>query len=296
MTTQINRRSFCKVAAATTAMRLLGTAVPLHAQAGTLTVRDVMARMAQHVGVKPRYPNADTIKIGSPDERVTGITTTFMSTLDLLQRSRAAGNNFVVSHEPTFWSSSDVVSDLRDDALYREKVEFCQKNHMVIMRYHDAWHAHKPDGIFTGFNQWTGWDKYLSQFPGEARGNYYALPATTAGEVVKHLAKTINQKSIRLVGDPSTPVSKAGFVGHYIAQCMVVAPKVDLVIAGESREWECAEYMRDAVALGKKKAYIQLSHEGMEEAGMDNCAKWMSEFITEVPVKFIPSGDPFWIA
>jgi putative NIF3 family GTP cyclohydrolase 1 type 2 len=257
-------------------------------------VREVMRRMAQHVGGRPRYPNADTIKLGSPDEHVTGITTTFMSTLDLLQRSHAAVANFVISHEPTFWSSSDVVADLRDDPLYKEKVEFCDRNHMVVMRYHDAWHAHRPDGIFTGFNQWTGWDKYSMQIPGE-RGTYYQLPPTTAGAVVEHLAKTLYQKSIRLVGSPETPVARAAFAGHYIAQCMTVAPRVDLVIAGESREWECAEYMRDAIALGQKKAYIQLSHEGMEEAGMDNCANWLREFVTEVPVKFIASGDPFWI-
>jgi len=28
---------------------------------------------------------------------------------------------------------------------------------------------------------------------------------------------------------------------------------------------------------------------------MDECARWMKTFVTEVPIKFIPSGDPFWM-
>jgi hypothetical protein len=29
---------------------------------------------------------------------------------------------------------------------------------------------------------------------------------------------------------------------------------------------------------------------------MENCANWLRGFITEVPVEFIPAGDPFWAA
>lgn len=288
----LNRRAFLRGCGAGAGALAVARATPSWAQDSRLTVREVMRRMAGAVGVTPRYPNADTIKIGNPDQRVTGVTTTFMSTLDLLERSHAAGNNFVISHEPTFWSSSDVVSNLRDDTLYQEKVAFCERNGMVVMRYHDAWHAHRPDGIFTGFNQRVGWENYL--VPNTGRTFLYALPPTTAGEVAQHLAQALKQRSLRLVGDPATPVSNVGLVGHYISECLVAAPKCDLLMAGESREWECAEYMRDAIALGEKKAFLQLSHEGMEEAGMENCASWLKGFVTEVPVQFIASGDPFW--
>lgn len=289
----LSRRSFCRVAGA--GLGALSTTSRLWASPSGITPREIMARMAREVGVKPFWPTADTIKIGNPDQVITGVTTTFMSTLDLLQRSIKAGNNFVISHEPTFWSSSDVVADLRDDPLYKFKVDFCDAHRMVVMRYHDTWHARRPDGIFAGFNRWAGWQQYLYHEPDNERGNFYQLPPTTAGEIARHLDVKLNQRSVRLVGDPDTPVMKVGFAGHYISECMKIAPKVDLVIAGESREWECAEYMRDAVAFGEKKAFIQLAHEGMEEAGMDECANWLKGFVKEVPVQFIASGDPFWI-
>jgi putative NIF3 family GTP cyclohydrolase 1 type 2 len=52
--------------------------------------------------------------------------------------------------------------------------------------------------------------------------------------------------------------------------------------------------MRDANTAGKKKALILLGHNASEEPGMNFVAKWLGEFVTEVPIKFIPSGDPFW--
>jgi hypothetical protein len=76
---------------------------------------------------------------------------------------------------------------------------------------------------------------------------------------------------------------------------MEVLPRVDVLVVFECREWEAAEYVRDAVAGGQKKALIQLPHEGGEEAGMDECARWLGTFVNEVPIKFIPSGDPFWM-
>src|SRR5271163_1821308 len=109
----LSRRSFCHIAGV--GLGALSSTSRLLADASGITPREIMARMAKEVGVKPFWPTADTIKIGNPDQVITGVTTTFMSTLDLLQRSINAGNNFVISHEPTFWSSSDVVADLRDD-------------------------------------------------------------------------------------------------------------------------------------------------------------------------------------
>ena len=42
------------------------------------------------------------------------------------------------------------------------------------------------------------------------------------------------------------------------------------------------------------KAMIVLGHANSEEAGMEYCGKWLRQFVTEVPIKFIPAGDPFW--
>jgi putative NIF3 family GTP cyclohydrolase 1 type 2 len=287
----ISRRRFCKLAGASC---LTGPAVLRGQQAKSISAREVVARIRQNVGVPWRTPTADEFKVGDPDAPITGITTTFMSTLDVLKKSAAAGNNFIVTHEPTFWSANDEVSTLREDRLYRVKLKFIQENKLVIWRFHDHWHAHRPDGIFLGWNKAVGWDKYAVT-GANPFSHQYEIPAVSLQNLAEELPSKLNVKSMRIVGDPALMIRRVGNGGHYITQAMQILPQVDLLLMFESREWEAAEYVRDAVAASQQKALIQLPHEGGEEAGMDECARWLREFVPEVPVTFIPSGDPFWM-
>ncbi|MBS1850569.1 MAG: Nif3-like dinuclear metal center hexameric protein [Acidobacteria bacterium] len=291
--TTLSRRRFCQLAGG--GLLLAPTFLRGQSSSGTLTAREVVARIRKHVGVPWRTPTADDFKIGDPDAPITGITTTFMSTLDLLQRSAAAGNNFVISHEPTFWSAADVVSDLRDNPLYHLKLDFIAKHKMVVWRFHDHWHARRPsDGIFAGWDRAMGWENYRvkSDNPFSIQ---YAIPETSLEDLARDMRKKLNVRSMRLVGDPKLPVTRVGNGGHYILQCMPQLPKVDVLLVFEGREWEAPEYIRDAIAAGEKKGLIQLPHEGGEEEGMRECALWLRTFVDEVPIAFLPSGDPFWI-
>ena len=35
-------------------------------------------------------------------------------------------------------------------------------------------------------------------------------------------------------------------------------------------------------------------HDMSEEGGMEECARWLKTFITEVPIEYMPSGEAFW--
>jgi putative NIF3 family GTP cyclohydrolase 1 type 2 len=70
-------------------------------------------------------------------------------------------------------------------------------------------------------------------------------------------------------------------------------PDVDVLVAGESAEWETVEYVRDAAAQGRRKALILIGHEASEEPGMEWCAKWLQGIFPNIPVEFIPAGTPF---
>jgi len=54
------------------------------------------------------------------------------------------------------------------------------------------------------------------------------------------------------------------------------------------------EYVRDAADAGLRKAIILLGHCVSEEAGMRYLASWLGELLPDVPVEFLPAGDPFW--
>jgi putative NIF3 family GTP cyclohydrolase 1 type 2 len=85
--------------------------------------------------------------------------------------------------------------------------------------------------------------------------------------------------------------------GAYGRQGQVDAYKnkeVDVLIVGEAREWETIEYARDALEMGGRTALIVLGHADSEEPGMEYVANWLKELIPEVPVQFVPAGNPLW--
>lgn len=291
----LSRRRFCQLVAGGLALAPGLARAFQQPTAGKVTAREVVRRIREQVGVPWRTPTADEFKVGDPDAPITGITTTFMSTFALLQRSVAAGNNFVITHEPTFWSANDIIAELKDDPLYQQKLQYIHDHKLVVWRFHDHWHARRPDGIFAGWNRVMGWDQYLAPGP-TPMSHEYAIPEIRLEDLARELQAKLKITSLRIVGDPDMKVTRVGNAGHYIGQCMALLPRVDAIMVFECREWEGAEYVRDAIASGEKKALLQMSHEGGEEMGMDECARWLQKFVSEVPVKFIPSGDPFWLA
>ena len=269
----------------------------LFAQKNELTARQVIERIQKNVGVPWRETTVDTIKAGSPDTQVKGIATTMVATLDLLKRAAAAGRNLIIVHEPTFYSG---IADEAgapgnaNDPLFRLKHDFIVNNNLVVWRFHDHWHTVKPDGIIRGMALALGWDKYQS--PDNPR--LYVLPRVSLEAFAKDVRDRLKVRTMRVIGDPQTMVSVAAFspgsTGLQQVQRYFSGTEVDVFVCGEPREWDADEYARDAIASGKKKGLIILGHDVSEEAGMQECAKWLKTFITEVPIEFMPAGEPFW--
>ena len=269
----------------------------LFAQKGGLTAQQVIERIQKNVGVPWRETTVDTIKAGSPDTPVQGIATTMVATLDLLKRAAAAHRNLIIVHEPTFYSGAADEAHApgnADDPLFRLKHDFIVQNNLVVWRFHDHWHAQKPDGIIRGMALAMGWDKYQS--PDNPR--LYVLPKMSLENFAKDVRDRLKVRTMRVVGDPQTMVSVAAFspgsTGLQQVQRYFSGTEVDVFVCGEPREWYADEYARDAIASGKKKGLIILGHDMSEEAGMQECAKWLKTFITEVPIEFMPAGEAFW--
>jgi putative NIF3 family GTP cyclohydrolase 1 type 2 len=69
---------------------------------------------------------------------------------------------------------------------------------------------------------------------------------------------------------------------------------VQVLLVGETREWETVEYAADAVSQGRKKALIVIGHIPSEQNGMEECTRWLREFVKQAPVEFVPAKQPFW--
>ncbi len=68
-----------------------------------------------------------------------------------------------------------------------------------------------------------------------------------------------------------------------------------MAITGEGPEWETPEYVRDALAQGKKRALIALGHGESEQPGMKYLAAILRERFPGLAVHFIPERSVFQI-
>ena len=259
-----------------------------------LTAGQVIERIKQNVGVPWRPQTVDNIIAGNPDAIVKGIAVTMMATLNVIQRAAAAGRNMVITHEPTFYSHQDSTGSLTEDPTYQFKLEFLRKHDMVSFHFHDHWHAHRPDGILLGMTQELGWEKNADlQNP-----RLFAFPGTPLARFAREIQSRLKIRTMRVVGDPNLPVNRVlaswGNVSLMPGIPYLSRPDVDVLVVGETHEWELVEYAQDMISSGKKKALILLGHVVSEQAGMKYCAQWLRSFITEVPVEFIAAPEPFW--
>jgi putative NIF3 family GTP cyclohydrolase 1 type 2 len=74
---------------------------------------------------------------------------------------------------------------------------------------------------------------------------------------------------------------------------MLRQPDIDVLVCGEINEWESNEYVRDAVQFGQRKALVVIGHAASEEPGMREITPWLQARLPEIPMTFIPVGQPF---
>jgi putative NIF3 family GTP cyclohydrolase 1 type 2 len=166
---------------------------------------------------------------------------------------------------------------------------------IVVWRFHDAWHMHRPDGITTGFLKLMGWEPYL-----DAREDFIVnLPPTPLADLVGRVKAKLEMLTVRVVGPAQMACRRVGLVlGATPGDWQIRAferGRADTVICGETTEWQTCEYVRDS-ATTSPKALIVLGHEKSEEAGMRYLVEWLRPMVPGVPITHVPACDPIRFA
>ena len=256
-----------------------------------MTAAQIVTRIQQKLaaqGITWRAEGRDTFKAGNPDTEIRGIATTGMSTFDVLRRASARGRNLVVTHEPTFYNDRDLTTGLETDPVYLAKQKFIADNSLVVWRFHDHAHALRPDPLVAGSARALGWTQYAS--PTDPR--LYVIPQTTLRALAADVARRLNDRAIRVVGDPAMKVSRIALGPGYGVPPLT--PDVDVSVGGEAAEsGGNAEYALDAAAAGRPKGMIVLGHMMSEDHGMQEVADWLRTFLEGTPIEFIAAGEPF---
>jgi putative NIF3 family GTP cyclohydrolase 1 type 2 len=240
----------------------------------------------------------DLLIAGNWDTEVTGITITFMATIDVINETISRGANLIITHEPTYFTGWDTTEWLQNDEVYLRKKKLIDENGINIWRFHDHMHMTRPDLIYIGLNKELGWGKYnLPEKP-----HCYTIPATTVEELSTFLKEKLKVKAVQIVGKEESKVERVGFLvgggslglgSEQMPMELMRNENLDVVVCGEIVEWTLCAYVRDASQLGLNKSMIILGHNRTEEVGMKYLPGWLRTMISEMPVWFVEAGEPF---
>jgi putative NIF3 family GTP cyclohydrolase 1 type 2 len=259
-----------------------------------LTVKQVIDTILKEVPGAPFAKTVDQLVSGSMGQEVTGIVTTMFPTIEVIEKAAKAGANFIIAHETPFYNNQDETEWLQQDDAYRYKVELLNKHKIAIWRFHDYWHAHKPDGIIMGNLIKLGWEAYYDA----ANPRIVTLPKPVPLKSIVALTKEkLGIPTVRLVGnlnqDCGTVYLAFGYMDSQRQIAAIQQYKPDLILSGETREWETVERVRDGLMMGQKTSLLVLSHAVSEEAGMEYAAKWLQPKVPGTKVTHIASQNPF---
>ena len=247
----------------------------------------------------------DGFKAGQPSAVVKGIATTSMATLDVLKQAVKANANLILTYEPTFYGRQDAQPRPEgapgrgpagfgaDDPVLKAKQEFIEKNHLVVFRLRDHWQARKENDMLTAFAGALGWAKRQVK-TGDA---LYEVPPASAENIVAMIRERLKLRAgLRAVGDRKATVRRVLLQPGAMTTATMWSrySEVDMIVAGEVREWENTHYAADMFTAGEKRVLVTVGRVVSEEPGMRACADWLKTVVKGVPVSWIDAGDPYW--
>lgn len=257
-------------------------------------IRDIVRMIAEAAPATDKSATVDTFKCGNPDIPLTSIVVTFMATREVLEQAAVLGANLVITHEPTFYQHRDETDWLAEDPVFLAKKAFLEEKGMVVWRFHDGLHRRKPDGILQGMVEKLGWK--MPEDP--QRPNLCRIEPASLRDLAQHCRRSLDIGPVRVAGNPGLLCSRVGLLpgacgGRRQLEVMCFQG-AEVIICGESPEWETCEYVRDATQSGFGKGLIVLGHANSEEAGVEYSAGWLRSILPSgIRIHYLRAGDPF---
>lgn len=231
----------------------------------------------------------DKILVGNPDTKITGITVSWMPTLDSLIRASELGCNLFVTHEPLYISDPDETRliDLGDPWV--TKKAWIHENNLVIYRCHDFWDDYPDVGIHGSWAKWLGFNE--KPLASEKYYEVHSVEGVSLGELAEMIlekVKPLGQRVVHVIGDLNKEVQRValgtGAITNYRRMHALGADVLILTDDG-TRLWESGQWAHDGGA-----SLILVNHATAEEPGMITLADYIRGIFPDVRVEHIPTG------
>lgn len=277
-----------------------------------LTALAVIERLRQQVGATWLGGTSECIESGSQDTHLTGITTAWTPTIDVLHKAIATRHNLIISMEPPFWretgtvktetsmgSPSDAV--LESSTAYRYKKKLIDDHQLVLWRFNENYRALPENPRLNALARTLGYKEH-EDAPATKRlaaigAGVYSVPETSLIALARQAGDHARARALRVLGNPAAIIRRIALLPGYMADADIMAMvhqrDIDAVVCGEACEWEAFVYAEDWITAGWGKGMIMLGRAASEDPGAQELASWIKSFVPEVPVTGLATGEPF---
>ncbi len=234
----------------------------------------------------------DIFVAGDPEKQIKKVGVCMFSSVDVIREAMKWGCDLLIPHESTFINRGDKTDT---DPMINAKKALVKESGMTICRIHDHTHHAKPDRIALGEMEYLGLEYTHVANPYYAVNRFELKEPIKANDLLARIKDVLGVKHARLCGDGEMEITNIsgcfGTPGHIIDE--INDPWCQVVLAGEAAEWNDCEYIRDAAALGMKKAMIVMGHCGSERDGMKLLAGEIEKNHPELEIRYFECFEPY---
>jgi putative NIF3 family GTP cyclohydrolase 1 type 2 len=233
----------------------------------------------------------DTCKAGDPDREVAKVAVAMTGTPNVIREAAAWGADLMIVHEPLYYNHFDEHSD---EPLEVAKRKLLEDTGMTVYRYHDYTHAALPDIIVHGELKALALDGEI-ELPGTCdRIRVRLNTPMTPVELAKLVEERLHIGRVRISGTRDLPCTTVTFMGGATdVRGELRDPESEIVLIGETGEWCCGEYARDAAEMGIKKALLFLGHISSERDGMVYTAELLRDMFPALDIRYFECGEVY---
>lgn len=270
----------------------------------------------------------DRLLAGDMNAAVTGVAVVWAPSIHALKQAKAEGCNLLLVKDPLFWSEtqtlppSDPAHSLdRDEAavVYPEGVAGITKpgvaestdlgklkknlidtSQLNVVRVSHNWNGPQSNallGLLQALN-WKEGDTFVADdlFP-TWKTSVVKVPQQKLVDLAKYTKSHLDARSVRLLGDRNASVTTVavhpGYLSTKAATRIGMERNLDVILTGESCEWEGFVYCEDWISGGHGKGLIMTGLAVSSDPGAREFARWAQGALGPLKVTSIADGDPF---
>lgn len=233
----------------------------------------------------------DERKAGSEDAEVSRVAVCCFPSPQVIRDAAAWGAQLLITHEPLYHDHWDGEPDT---PVGKAKKALIEQTGLTIYRYHDHPHSAPMDLICEGELKALGLGGRLTGRSEHGNYQYTLDEPITPRELAARVEKAFGIAHVRICGVTDEPCSRLALCwGAPWGVFDEMVGDAEIVLAGETCEWQVGEYARNAAQLGMRKALLILGHCGSETDGMKHVAGIMQEKLPQLEIRYFESGEVY---